>query len=97
MLLRSESGESDALRDLKSATARLQLKENDLRVQFKDGAPQLDDVRRNIDLAQSLLRNYGRQQATRVANGRPSSYDTVEASRRRPRHHWRPVRRELLH
>ena len=80
VLLRSESGESDALRDLKSATARLQLKENDLRVQFKDGAPQLDDVRRNIDLAQSLLRNYGRQQATRVATGRPSSYDSVEAS-----------------
>ncbi len=78
--LRAESSESDAARDVREALAKLELHEGEMTLAFRDGAPQLDDLHRQIDTTKSLVGRYGRQQTVRLSTGRPASYDSTEGS-----------------
>ena len=78
--LRTESAESDAARDVREALARLELHQSEMALSFRDGAPQLDDLHRQIDTTRSLAGRYGRQQTVRLSTGRPLSYDATEGS-----------------
>lgn len=78
--LRTETAESDAARDVREALAKLQLREGELQLAFREGTPQLDDVRKQIDTTRTLANRYGRQQSARLASGRPLSYDATEGS-----------------
>ena len=78
--LRTESAESDAARDVRDALAKLELHQGEMSLMFRDGAPQLDDLHRQIDTTRSLVGRYGRQQTVRLSTGRPLSYDATEGS-----------------
>jgi uncharacterized protein involved in exopolysaccharide biosynthesis len=78
--LRTAASDSDALKTARAADAQLHLKENQLMVAMKHGAPQLQDAHLEIALADSLVRSFSREPSLVIETGRPQSYDTIEVA-----------------
>jgi uncharacterized protein involved in exopolysaccharide biosynthesis len=80
--LSTERSTSDGAREVRTEVARLQLRHNELALQFKEHVPQRIDNDRQIALSQALAHDYAQDSNTRVVTGRSASYDTIEAALR---------------
>jgi uncharacterized protein involved in exopolysaccharide biosynthesis len=80
--LSTERSTGDGAREVRTELAKLQLRHNELALQFKDHVPQRVDNDRQIAMSQALVHNYAQDSNTRVVTGRPASYDAIEAALR---------------
>jgi uncharacterized protein involved in exopolysaccharide biosynthesis len=80
VVLRTETTDSEGMRAVRLADAQLRLKENELRIAMKPGAPQLEDAAELVGLTQPLLHSMASQPALTRVTGRPQAYESVQAA-----------------